>query len=50
MTLGGHSLGGTVAAAYAAWDFDGTPGYTTINGIVCIDGCAGSPAASRDAA
>jgi len=42
VTLGGHSLGGTEAAAYGAWDFNGTPGYTTINGIVCIDGCAGA--------
>lgn len=41
VTLGGHSLGGTEAAAYAAWDFSGQAGYTTINGIVCIDGCAG---------
>jgi hypothetical protein len=45
VTLGGHSLGGTEAAVYPAWDFAGTPGYTTINGIVCIDGCAGAPSA-----
>ena len=42
VTLGGHSLGGTEAAVYPAWDFNGTAGYTTINGIVCIDGCAGA--------
>jgi len=42
VTLGGHSLGGAEAAAYAAWDFDGRAGYADINGIVCIDGCAGS--------
>jgi pimeloyl-ACP methyl ester carboxylesterase len=42
VTLGGHSLGGTEAAAYATWDFGGHAGYTTINGIVCIDGCAGA--------
>lgn len=42
VTLGGHSLGGTEAAAYAAWDFGGQPGYKTINGIMCIDGCAGT--------
>jgi len=42
VTLGGHSLGGTEAAAYGAWDFSGTAGYSTINGIVCIDGCAGA--------
>jgi hypothetical protein len=42
VTLGGHSLGGTEAAVYPAWDFAGQAGYTTINGIVCIDGCAGA--------
>jgi hypothetical protein len=42
VTLGGHSLGGTEAAAYAAWDFSGKAGYSTINGIMCIDGCAGA--------
>ncbi len=42
VTLGGHSLGGTEAAVYPAWDFGGTAGYTTINGIICIDGCAGA--------
>ena len=40
VTLGGHSLGGTEAAVYAAWDFDGRGGYQNINGIMCIDGCA----------
>ena len=42
VTLGGHSLGGTEAAVYPAWDFDGTAGYSTINGVICIDGCAGA--------
>lgn len=42
VTLGGHSLGGTEAAVYPTWDFNGTAGYTTINGIMCIDGCAGA--------
>jgi pimeloyl-ACP methyl ester carboxylesterase len=46
VTLGGHSLGGTEAAAYAAWDFNGQPGYKSINGIVCIDGCAGAASSS----
>ena len=45
VTLGGHSLGGTEVAAYGAWDFAGKAGYTTINGIMCIDGCAGAPGA-----
>lgn len=36
--LGGHSLGASLAAAYAAWDFDGRPGYKDLNGVVLIDG------------
>jgi pimeloyl-ACP methyl ester carboxylesterase len=36
--LGGHSLGASLAAAYAAWDFDGRPGYKDLAGIVLIDG------------
>lgn len=36
--LGGHSLGASMAAAYAAWDFNGSPGYKDIAGIVAIDG------------
>lgn len=38
VVLGGHSLGASLAAAYAAWDFNGTPGYKDIDGIVAIDG------------
>ena len=47
VTLGGHSLGGTEAAAYAAWDFNGRGGYRSIDGIMCIDGCAGAPVTGR---
>jgi hypothetical protein len=36
--LGGHSLGASLSAAYAAWDFDGKPGYKDVDGIVMIDG------------
>ncbi len=36
--LGGHSLGASFAAGYAAWDFNGSPGYKDIAGIVAIDG------------
>ena len=36
--LGGHSLGASLAAAYAAWDFKGDPGYEDLDGIVLIDG------------
>jgi hypothetical protein len=36
--LGGHSLGASVAVAYAAWDFAGHPGYEDLDGVVLIDG------------
>jgi pimeloyl-ACP methyl ester carboxylesterase len=36
--LGGHSLGASLSAAYAAWDFKGRPGYRDLAGIVMIDG------------
>ena len=36
--LGGHSLGASLSAAYAAWDFGGRPGYRGLAGIVLIDG------------
>ena len=38
VVLGGHSLGASFAAGYAAWDFNGKPGYKDIAGIVAIDG------------
>lgn len=36
--LGGHSSGAGTALAYAAWDFDGVPGYAGLAGLVLIDG------------
>src|SRR3954447_14293113 len=36
--LGGHSLGASVAVAYASWDFAGRPGYKDLGGVVLIDG------------
>ena len=38
VVLGGHSLGASLTVAYASWDFNGTPGYKDINGMVLIDG------------
>jgi pimeloyl-ACP methyl ester carboxylesterase len=38
VVLGGHSLGASLAAAYAAWDFNGRPGYKDLVGLVLIDG------------
>jgi hypothetical protein len=36
--LGGHSLGASVAVAYATWDFAGRPGHRDLDGLVLIDG------------
>ncbi|MFJ2110669.1 MULTISPECIES: alpha/beta fold hydrolase [unclassified Streptomyces] len=38
VVLGGHSWGATTAMAYAAWDFDGRPGYQDLAALVVIDG------------
>ena len=38
VVLGGHSLGASLTTAYAAWDFNGRPGYKDIVGMVAIDG------------
>ena len=36
--LGGHSLGASMAVAYAAWDFGGHAGHRDLSGLVLIDG------------
>ena len=38
VVLGGHSYGATTALAYAAWDFDGRPGYRDVAAICLLDG------------
>jgi pimeloyl-ACP methyl ester carboxylesterase len=38
VVLGGHSLGASLTVAYAAWDFQGRPGYKDLKGLVLIDG------------
>ncbi|MGW2521860.1 alpha/beta hydrolase [Streptomyces sp. NPDC001617] len=38
VVLGGHSWGATTAMTYAAWDFDGRPGYRDLAGLVVVDG------------
>ena len=38
VVLGGHSLGASLALAYATWDFNGRPGYKGLKGLVLIDG------------
>ena len=46
VVLGGHSLGGWIATAYAAWDFGGRAGAADLDGLVLIDGASGPPAIS----
>jgi len=36
--LGGHSFGALEVPAYAAWDFNGRPGFRDLDGLVLIDG------------
>jgi hypothetical protein len=46
VVVGGHSLGGTITAAYATWNFGGKPGAAGLSGLVFIDG-GSSPTAVR---
>jgi hypothetical protein len=46
VVLGGHSLGGSIATAYATWDFHGRAGARDLAGLVLIDG-GSSRAGSR---
>ena len=43
VVLGGHSLGGSIATAYATWDFAGQAGGDDLSGLVLIDGGSGPP-------
>ena len=38
MILGGHSLGASMTAAYASWDFGGRPGYKDVDGLKDVAG------------
>ncbi|HSD23410.1 MAG TPA: hypothetical protein VLB79_03700 [Solirubrobacterales bacterium] len=38
VVLGGHSLGASLTVAYAAWDFNGRPGFKDLRGLVLMDG------------
>ncbi|MBY0278583.1 hypothetical protein K2Z84_24895 [Candidatus Binatia bacterium] len=48
VVLGGHSLGGSITAAYATWDFDGEVGAVDLDGLVFIDGGSGPTPVSAD--
>jgi pimeloyl-ACP methyl ester carboxylesterase len=41
VVLAGHSLGGSIATAYATWDFDGKVGGDDLSGLVLVDGGSG---------
>lgn len=38
VVLGGVSVGASAALIYAAWDFDGAPGYRDLAGLAIVDG------------
>ena len=44
--LVGHSLGASIVEEYAAWDFNGTPGFKDLAGLALIDGVSGSEGAT----
>ena len=50
VVLGGHSLGATIATAYASWDFAGRPGARDLAGLVLVDGGSGRAALGADEA
>ena len=50
VVVGGHSLGGTITAAYATWDFDGKAGAKGLSGLVFIDGGSGPTPVTPEAA
>ncbi len=51
VVLGGHSLGGSMATAYASWDFNGKAGVEDLAGLVFIDGgsLGGAPPSAEQA-
>lgn len=50
VVVGGHSLGGSITAAYATWDFAGEPGARGLDGLVFIDGGSSPTPISKDEA
>jgi pimeloyl-ACP methyl ester carboxylesterase len=48
VVVGGHSLGGSITAAYATWDFAGKAGARGLSGLVFIDGGSSPTPISAD--
>ncbi len=49
VVLGGHSLGGSVVTAYAAWNFNGQAGADDLAGLLYDDGGSGPPETAAQA-
>ncbi len=50
VVLGGHSLGASIATAYATWDFNGRAGAKDLSGLVLVDGGSGPTTLTPDEA
>jgi len=50
IVVGGHSLGGSITAAYATWDFHGKAGAKGLAGLVFIDGGSSPTPVTADSA
>jgi hypothetical protein len=50
VVVGGHSLGGSITAAYATWDFAGKAGAKGLAGLVFIDGGSSPTPITKDEA
>ena len=50
VVVGGHSLGGSITAAYATWDFSGKPGAKGLAGLLFIDGGSSPTPITKDEA
>jgi len=50
VAMGGHSLGGSIATAYATWDFNGRVWGRDLSGLVLIDGASSPTPVTADQA
>ncbi len=50
VAMAGHSLGGSIATAYATWDFKGNAGADRLSGLILIDGASRTEAITAEEA
>lgn len=50
VAMAGHSLGGSIATAYATWDFKGRPGAAALSGLILVDGASRTEAITPEEA